>query len=120
MRNEIKFRVIDKCEILESTLGTAINELTPSQLKDYLEMLIYQLERDANILPYEVIIRKFHQRKRKNKMCKEIKLENDDYFELRASIGIEGVIDIDKILRKRGYKLLFKKEKKYLEAQEMF
>jgi len=119
MKNEIRFRVIDKCEILESSLGIAINDLTPNQLKDYLEMLIYQLERDANILPYEVIIRKMHQRKSGNKLYFEIKLENDDYFKLRASIGIDGVMDVERVLRKRGYKLMFKKGKRYLEAKEI-
>jgi len=54
------------------------------------------------------------------KKLQTIILTDDDYYELRASIGTDGIVDVDRILRKRGYKLLFRKDDRFLEATDMW
>ena len=55
----IRFKVIDVCEVLEGTpIGYAVNVLTADELKQYLQLLLQQLEENPNALPRKIVILK--------------------------------------------------------------
>lgn len=41
-----------------------------------------------------------------------IKLKENDYYSLASRIGLDGILDISLILKKRGYQLAFPKKLK--------
>jgi len=56
MKKRLMFRVIDRCEILEPMIGVSTSDLTPEELKNYLQILIQQLEENPNSLPHKLTV----------------------------------------------------------------